>query len=138
MYGHRQNTNVSWADAAHSVFHLHTYHTYLQGGDNKKSLSLLPPVIEQRTPYATTQLRSSTCSTIATEVKPWAVYVLTQKGGSRHTYRKIHTHTLFCTNNILIITYYCYLVKYSTKILKVLFKRFVCLLILIDYEEIMK
>jgi hypothetical protein len=42
MYGHRQNTNVSWADAAHSVFHLHTYHTYLQGGNSKKvSLSSL-------------------------------------------------------------------------------------------------
>jgi hypothetical protein len=25
-------------------------------GNNKKSLSLFPPVIEQRTPYATTQL----------------------------------------------------------------------------------
>jgi hypothetical protein len=49
MYGHRQNTNVSWADAAHSVFHLHTYHTYQQGGNNKIYLSLLPPVIEQRT-----------------------------------------------------------------------------------------
>jgi hypothetical protein len=69
MYGHRQNTNVSWADAAHLVFHLHTYHTYLQGWNNKKSLSLLPPVIEQRTPYATTQLRSSTCSTLVIENK---------------------------------------------------------------------
>jgi hypothetical protein len=30
MYGHKQNTNISWADAAHLVFQLHTYHTYLQ------------------------------------------------------------------------------------------------------------
>jgi hypothetical protein len=78
-------TNMSWADAAHLVFHLHTYHTYLQyqhgeyvstRGEQQKTdrtLSLFSPVIEQQTPYATTQLGSSTCSTPPLGVLPYAV-----------------------------------------------------------------
>jgi hypothetical protein len=65
----------SWGDAALSVYHLHTYHTHLQYqhgeyvftqvGQQKTdhTPSLFPPPIEQQTPYAITQLGSSTCST---------------------------------------------------------------------------
>jgi hypothetical protein len=67
---------MSWVDAVYSVFYLHTYHTYLQYQHGEyvftrreqqktdHTLFFFPPVIEQQTPYATTQLGSSTCSTV--------------------------------------------------------------------------